>query len=530
MTIWIPDLSSGSGPVYRRIAQAIGAAVEKGQLQAGDRLPTHRDMAYHLGVTVGTVTRAYREAERLGLAIGEVGRGTYVSAPLETDPPLLLPGHPVAFGKGSQGPQAPVMNDANTNAPHRTVADMRQDVANGYVQSGTNSAPVNFGTADVSFTQNRGTNTAYPVTLDDGPINFRMNCPLPPQETHINQVLIDIAQSGPIENLITYKTEYGMPHHRQALAKMAGRFGLDDNPDRVLPTAGVQHAMTVALMTFTRPGDLVLCEEMTYPNLRSLAAMMQFRLRGVAMDEEGILPDVLDNLCRTQSPRVIYLMPTLHNPLCSTMSHERRVAIAEVLRKHNLLLIEDAIYGFLNPESPPPLSCFVPERAIYLNGISKSVGGGLRIGFIHAPIQYIAKLASGIRTTCWMTPGINLELVTRLINDGTVERYERWHREEASRRLGVILGSLKGYDVRFHPTNYHIWLTLPDHIETSELVMNAANSGVMLTAAQQFAVGVPPRGLRLSFGAERSTERIHHGVNIILRLLQTSEFSDAQVM
>jgi DNA-binding transcriptional MocR family regulator len=519
MTIWTPDLSSGSGPVYRRIAHAIGAAVEKGQLQAGDRLPTHRDLAYHLGVTVGTVTRAYREAERMGLAIGEVGRGTYVSGPIDVTPPLLLPGHPRTFGK----------ENALTGGGD-TASIARQNTANGYVQSGTASAPVNFGTADVSFTQNRDSQTPYPVKLDDGPINFRMNCPLPPQETHINQVLIDIAQGGSIENLITYKTEYGMPHHRQALAKMAGRFGLDDNPDRVLPTAGVQHAMTVALMTFTRPGDLVLCEEMTYPNLRSLAAMMQFRLRGVAMDEEGILPDVLDSLCRTQSPRVIYLMPTLHNPLCSTMSHERRIAIADVLRKHNLLLIEDAIYGFLNPDSAPPLSCFVPERAIYLNGISKSVGGGLRIGFIHAPIQYIAKLASGIRTTCWMTPGINLELVTRLINDGTVERYESWHREEASRRLGVILGSLKGYDVRFHPTNYFIWLSLPDHIETTELVMNAANSGVILTAAQQFSVGVPPRGLRLSFGAERSTERIHHGVNIILRLLQTSEFSDAQVM
>ncbi|AUG52688.1 PLP-dependent aminotransferase family protein [Thalassospira marina] len=520
MTMWIPDLSSGTGPVYRRIAHAIGDAVEKGQLQAGDRLPTHRDLAYHLGVTVGTVTRAYREAERLGLAIGEVGRGTYVSAPLDMSPPLLLPGHPVSYGK--EQPRAE-NDDDDADLP-------RQNASNGFVSSGVTSTPVNFGTADVSFTKSRDSDQPYPVLVEDGPINFRMNCPLPPQETHINQVLIDIAQSGPIENLITYKTEYGMPHHRQALAKMAGRFGLDDNPDRVLPTAGVQHAMTVALMTFTRPGDLVLCEEMTYPNLRSLAAMMQFRLRGVAMDEEGILPDVLDNLCRTQSPRVIYLMPTLHNPLCSTMSHERRIAIAEVLRKHNLMLIEDGIYGFLDPDAPPPLSCFVPERAIYLNGISKSVGGGLRIGFIHAPIQYIAKLASGIRTTCWMTPGINLELVTRLINDGTIERYETWHREEASRRLGIILGSLKGYDVRFHPTNYHIWLALPDHIETSELVMNAANSGVMLTAAQQFAVGIPPRGLRLSFGAERSTERIHHGVNIILRLLQTSEFSDAHVM
>lgn len=172
--------------------------------------------------------------------------------------------------------------------------------------------------------------------------------------------------------MITYKSEYGMPGHRRALASMAGALGLDDNPERVLPTAGVQHGMTVSLLATVRPGDLVLCEELTYPNLRSLANLLQFRLRGVAMDDEGIIPDVLETLCRTQSPRAIYLMPTLHNPLCCTMSQQRRMEIAEILRKYDLLLIEDGIYHFLNPDAPPPLSCFAPERSIYLDGVSKA--------------------------------------------------------------------------------------------------------------------------------------------------------------
>ncbi|MAZ35080.1 MAG: GntR family transcriptional regulator, partial [Thalassospira sp.] len=78
MTIWLPNIEGGSGPVYRQIAHAIRSAVNDGSLKPGDRLPTHRDLAYHLGVTVGTITRSYREAERLGLVAGEVGRGTYV--------------------------------------------------------------------------------------------------------------------------------------------------------------------------------------------------------------------------------------------------------------------------------------------------------------------------------------------------------------------------------------------------------------------------------------------------------------------
>ena len=78
MTIWMPDLSSLSGPRYLAIADALDADLAAGQLSAGDRLPTHRDLAYRLGLTVGTVSRAYAEAHRRGLIAGEVGRGTYI--------------------------------------------------------------------------------------------------------------------------------------------------------------------------------------------------------------------------------------------------------------------------------------------------------------------------------------------------------------------------------------------------------------------------------------------------------------------
>ncbi|WP_412558297.1 PLP-dependent aminotransferase family protein [Thalassospira sp. MIT1370] len=485
MTMWLPNLSEAGGPVYRQIAQAIREAVKDGSLKPGDRLPTHRDLAYHLGVTVGTITRSYREAERLGLVAGEVGRGTYI------------------------------LDNIQSELDMAATAPIPMAFTNNLAQMGRKPAFAH-GASDDSE--------------DTGPINFRMNCPLPPQEGHIRQTLLEIAGTMPIDDMVSYKSEYGVAHQREALAHAAGRVGLDDNPERVLPTAGVQHGMTVSLLATVRPGDLVLCEELTYPNLRSLANLLQFRLRGVAMDDQGILPEALENICRTQSPRAIYLMPTLHNPLCSTMDQQRRIEIAEILRKYDLTLIEDGIYHFLDPDAPPPLSCFAPERSIYLDGVSKSIGGGLRVGYIHAPGEMIGKLASAIRSTCWMVSTINLELVTRMIMDGSLAQYEAWHRNEAAQRLAVILGTLKGYDVRFHPTNYHIWLELPDHIDPGELVMNAANSGVLLTAAQQFSVGHVPRGLRLCFGAERSAERLRRGVQIVDRLLKSSDFGNAAVI
>lgn len=88
MTNWMPELESRSGPRYIAIADALSQDITEGRLQAGERLPTHRDLAWGLGVTVGTVSRAYAEAERRGLISSEVGRGTYVRAPLLLELPM----------------------------------------------------------------------------------------------------------------------------------------------------------------------------------------------------------------------------------------------------------------------------------------------------------------------------------------------------------------------------------------------------------------------------------------------------------
>src|ERR687889_1277924 len=106
MTMWLPNLDGRSGPVYRAIADAIDEAVQNGTLRAGTRLPPHRDLADHLGVTVTTITRAYTEAARRGLTSGHVGRGTFIrgneeerpteSAPFDLSINILMPDKEVA--------------------------------------------------------------------------------------------------------------------------------------------------------------------------------------------------------------------------------------------------------------------------------------------------------------------------------------------------------------------------------------------------------------------------------------------------
>ena len=78
MTKWLPDITRTEGPVYLAITSAIADAVESGDLPPGTKLPTHRELAYRLGISVQTVSAGYREAERRGLVVGETGRGTFV--------------------------------------------------------------------------------------------------------------------------------------------------------------------------------------------------------------------------------------------------------------------------------------------------------------------------------------------------------------------------------------------------------------------------------------------------------------------
>ena len=106
MTMWLPSLTDRPGPKYLRIADALSE--DAGRMAPGDRLPTHRELAWRLGVTVGTVSRAYAEAERRGLLVGEVGRGSYVKAGARSTATLAMPdaGGPAMIDLGINKPAA----------------------------------------------------------------------------------------------------------------------------------------------------------------------------------------------------------------------------------------------------------------------------------------------------------------------------------------------------------------------------------------------------------------------------------------
>lgn len=453
MSQWMPQIEDRKGPRYLAIADAIGEAIRQGELKPEERLPTHRDMAYHLGVTVGTVTRAYAEAVRRGYVVGEVGRGTYVKPDHEPENPFHIP-----------------------------------------------------------------------YDIDPDIYDFSLNFPAEGERVGLlRKALMVLAQDPGLGALMRYQSEQGMLHHRQSLAKWAAYHGAPNDAGRIVVSNGVQHAMTLSLMALSRAGDTLLCEEYSYPGIKTLATQLGLKMNGVAMDEEGLIPEKLEEAIVQTGARILYCMPNFQNPTSVIMPFSRRKEIAEMARKYGVWIIEDDIYGFLHdkPEAQIPFASLLPEQTFYLNGASKCISPGIRVGFVLAPKQKVQTVAACVRLSSWMSAPLNVELASRWIEDGTVFELMEWHRLEADRRRALMHQHLEKQDIISSGHSYHSWLRLPEPWKADIFALRARERDVSIMPAQVFHVGkgIPENAVRICYGAPPNLENVNEGMKRLGELI-----------
>ncbi len=456
MTIWSPEIAEISGPKYLAIADAIGEAIADGSLAPGGKLPPQRNLAYDLGITLGTVTRAYQEAERRGLVGGEVGRGTFVR------------------NRGMGPPRS-------------------------------SGGPFSFGEPRKS-----------------GVVDFTVAAPvIGPSGEYLAETLREISKSNDLDRLVSYQPSTGIPEHLEAGSIWIEGRGLSAPADRVAITNGAQLGITATLMAVARPGDLILCESLTYPGMTHIATQLGLNLDAVAIDENGLIPEAFEEACRLRAPRALYCMPTLHNPTTATLSEERRRAIARIAETYDVMLIEDDLWGRIMVDAPVPMSAYAPDRSFYITGLSKTLAPGLRIGYVLAPESYIGALRRAVRMTTWMTPPLMAEIARRWITDGTGDRLTEFHRVDSERRSSLAVDYLKRGKLRFDPAAYHIWLELPEPWRASAFRQEAEAQGVLLYTGDTFAVGraPAPHAVRICTGAPETEEEMIRGLKILAKIL-----------
>ncbi len=460
MTIMIEKinahLESQQGPRYRRIAQAICAAVDAGDIEAGAKLPTHRALAEALGFSVQTVSFAYAHAEQQGYAYGKVGSGTYV-------------GHRKAEGEA--------------------------DFLRAEVKAGSRVIDLSIARAIAG----------------------------PEQEQAFAQTLAEMATSRDGLRLInSIKPFAGLPEHRDAARHWLRGSGIQVPLEQVCICNGVTHGLLIALSSLVKPGGSVACETLVDHGLISVARMLNFKLEGVAIDAEGMIPEALEQCCQHKQIDALCITPTLHNPTTAIMSDSRRRAIAEIARRYAVPLVEDDVFGALMADRPVPVSSYLPDSSYYLTSFSKTLASGLRVGYLVPPRSAVSQVVSRLRASSWMASPMSVDVVSRWIREGTAERLLNWQRQQLAQRQLLAAKALAGHGYQAQPQGPLLWLALPEAWRAEALIAQAKVRNLSLTAAEPFVVGhqSTPNQVRVSLASAVSAAQLKTGLEVLATLLR----------
>ncbi|WP_181774825.1 aminotransferase-like domain-containing protein [Amycolatopsis pittospori] len=286
---------------------------------------------------------------------------------------------------------------------------------------------------------------------------------------------------------------------KQAREAVGGLFAKDGWTPEVLFAGSGREAIAAAIAAFVPMGERLAVEAITYPVVKALAGRLGVQLAPIETDDQGLVPEALEAAHAAAPVRALYVQPTLHNPLGSTMDDGRRAELAETVRRMDIPVIEDGIYTFLRPEIHP-FATFAPERTVFTDSMSKRLAPGLTTGFLAVPAEWTERLAASVRSGGWVAPRFALEAATRWITGGTLETVERAKRLDAAERQRVTAARLAGFTLRADPQAYHCWWELPEHWRAETFVAAAARRGIAVTPAAAFAVvpGHAPNAVRLA--------------------------------
>ncbi|MFK0217472.1 PLP-dependent aminotransferase family protein [Streptomyces vinaceus] len=355
------------------------------------------------------------------------------------------------------------------------------------------------------------------LTARPGVISFAGGLPAPELfDAQGLRAAYDAAFAESAARALQYSTTEGAPELREAVAARVTARGLQTGPDDLVVTTGSQQALALITATLVEPGDAVLVENPTY-----LAALQCFGLAGarvipVPCDDEGILPDALEEITARERPKVLYTVPTFQNPTGRTLPGERRAEVARIAARRGLWLVEDDPYGELRFEGAevPWLAAHpgAEDRTALLGSFSKVMAPGLRLGWLRAPralrrAAVVAKQAADLHTSTVDQLAAAHYLRTADL-DAHIAVVRAAYRERRDALLAGLGATLPAGSSWTRPEGgMFVWASLPEGYDAGALLASALPLDVAFVPGAPFYTGTPdPRTLRLSFTTHTPAE------------------------
>lgn len=348
-----------------------------------------------------------------------------------------------------------------------------------------------------------------PVAQSSGRrIDLAFSYPHTPQSgAMLRQALQTLMDQADPERLMRHQPVAGHMPTREALQAYLARRGLGVETEQILLATGAQQGLACAVMSLLQPGDVVAVDALTYPGFTALAQHQSLELQAIPCLDAG--PDLaaLQALMKKRPVKAIFCMPTLHNPTGWVMDAPSRHKLVALAERHNAWLIEDATYAFLVASAPPTLFQLAPHRTVHVSSLSKSVGGGLRLGYVVLPPALVQRCVRALRAIAWSQPMIPALLAAHWLEDGTVERLEIEKREAARARQKLARQCLSGLVLHAHPDSFFVWVRLPEAVRAEPVTVRLAGLGIDVTPSSAFAVGPShPHAIRLNLCAHTHAE------------------------
>jgi 2-aminoadipate transaminase len=340
-----------------------------------------------------------------------------------------------------------------------------------------------------------------------------------------------IAQESAAEALQYGPTE-GFTRTKECIREVMRAEGMEPDLDDIIVTTGGQQAIDLVAKTLVDPGDVVIAEAPTYPGAVPVFCSYEAQTLQVAMDADGMRVDLLEELldklaAEGRRPKFIYSVPTFQNPAGQTLSAERRRRLVEIVRERELLLVEDNPYGLLRYEGEPQDALYKldgGDYVVYLGTFSKILSPGIRLGWLCAPPPVMAKVVLGKQASDLCTSTLSQYFVHEYFGEGNWQEYVGSLCDVYRERRDAMLEALASYfpaeATWSRPEGgLFCWATLPDYIDTTDLLARALRENVaFVPGAAAFVDGRGGNSMRLNFSASGADE-IQEGIKRIGRVV-----------
>jgi 2-aminoadipate transaminase len=334
-----------------------------------------------------------------------------------------------------------------------------------------------------------------------------------PKET-LNGVMARIARESAAEALQYGPTE-GIAGAKDCIVEVMAAEGIRADPEDMIVTAGGQQVIDLVARALVDPGDVIIAEAPTYPGAVPVFSSYQAEVVQIEMDAEGmridLLEEALERLEREgRRPKFVYTIPTFQNPAGVTMSLARRRRLVEIANERELLVLEDSPYGLLRYEGVPQPTLRELDGGVfvmYLGTFSKILSPGIRLGWVLAPPPVLEKINLGKQAADLCSSTLSQLMVTAYFEQADWREYIGSVSETYRARRDTMLDALAEHfpaQAEWTKPNggLFIWATLPDFIDTTDLLARALRENVaFVPGAAAYLDGRGHNAMRLNFSA-----------------------------